>query len=700
MADVDDDVKEFLSQVYEDLEQLDRDLVEIEKKTTDEKLLGQIFRTFHTIKGDCGFFGFSKLGSLVHAAESLLSRAREGEIRLNTDMISALLSVLDAVRQILHQIETTGKQGDDAFSEIKARLNHLAVNEISQESPHNEEQTISLAHETSGIYDSAIRVDVKQLDKLMTLVGELVLTRNQILQFTTEHTGLIGASQRLNIITSELQEGIMKARMQPIKKLWDKFPRLVRDLSVACGKKVQFKMEGEETELDKTLIETISNPMTHLVRNAIDHGLESPQERLAKGKTAEGHLFLHAFHESGKVNIEISDDGVGFNQELLQKNALQRGFITHEQAKGMTEKELFDLAFLPGFSTAQAISDISGRGVGLDVVKTNIDKIGGQIDIQSTPGEGTTFKFKLPLTLAIVPALIIKSGGDNYAIPQMNLVELVRLKGQRAKSIEWIHGAPIYRLRGKLLPLVYLNQVLKLEESIVTESINIVVVHTENNKFGLVVDEIKDTQEIVVKPLGKQLKNMPQYAGATILGNGHVALILDIMSLVNSENEKSVPETMDDKTKNQTEDAIAEMLLIWESTNKSRMAIPLSSVKRLEQFPRSKIEFSGNQPVIQYRDQILPLINISEVIEGNNKSSLNDETTEEMLQVVVHSAKDGDVGFIVPRVLDIVEERVTIKNPAYRRGVLYSTVIQGKVTELLDVETIINIFHPNCFLIQ
>jgi len=298
-------------------------------------------------------------------------------------------------------------------------------------------------------------------------------------------------------------------------------------------------MEGEDTELDKTLIETISDPLTHLVRNAIDHGIESPQERLAKGKPAEGHLFLRAFHESGKVNIEISDDGVGFNPEHLREKALQLGFISPAQAKQMSERELFELVFLPGFSTAKKVSDISGRGVGLDVVKTNMDKIGGMIDIQSRPGEGTNFKFKLPLTLAIVPALIVKTCGDSFAIPQVNLVELVRLKGKEIKNkIEWIHNAPVYRLRGKLLPLVYLNSELKLNDNgsannspvIEEKYINIIVLQAENH-FGLVVDEVNDTQEIVVKPLGKPLKSLMLYAGATILGDGHVALILDIMAL-------------------------------------------------------------------------------------------------------------------------------------------------------------------------
>jgi len=843
MAELDDDVKEFLTQVYEDLEQLDRDLVELETNPTDEKLLGQIFRAFHTIKGDCGFFGFSKLGNIVHASENLLSRVREGEIPINTHIITALLNVLDAVRQILQQIETTGEQGEQTYPELKAHLNQLkegkplsplapqivpsekvaaltpdekadnydgsvssvnengalaepsqnetagmpvtafenaddvispvekveavapgenveAVSPVEKAAPPFEKEELGLIPDESPdtqkaaplfienappcessfekamifdeqpntqeaihfekgrVSDSLIRVNVKQLDKLMNLVGELVLTRNQILQLTSkqEHTGLVGASQRLNIITSELQEGIMKTRMQPIKKLWTKFPRLVRDLSIACGKKVLFQMEGEDTELDKTLIETISDPLTHLVRNAIDHGIESPQERIAKGKPAEGHLFLRAFHESGKVNIEISDDGVGFNPEHLREKALQLGFITPAQAKQMSERELFELVFLPGFSTAKKVSDISGRGVGLDVVKTNMDKIGGMIDIQSRPGEGTNFKFKLPLTLAIVPALIVKTCGDSFAIPQVNLVELVRLKGKEIQNkIEWIHNAPVYRLRGKLLPLVYLNSELKLNDNcsankspvIEEKSINIIVLQAESH-FGLVVDEVNDTQEIVVKPLGKQLKSLMLYAGATILGDGHVALILDIMALSQhallvAENVKQAQlgskataekTSLKSVTATQAQETLeTEMLLLFKISEQGRMAIPLSLVTRLEKFPRTQIEYSGNQHVIQYRGKILPLIYLADLLDGTSTNLNNNE----MLQVVVHSNNNRSVGLVVPRILDIVEESITIESITSRRGVLYSTIIQGEVTELLDLKNILQTALPRFF---
>lgn len=346
-----------------------------------------------------------------------------------------------------------------------------------------------------------IRVDVGQLDKLMNLVQELVLARNQILQFSTSQkdSAFLNTTQRLNLITTELQEGVMKARMQPIDNVWNKFPRVVRDLTIACGKQVSVEMEGKDTELDKTIIEAIKDPLTHLIRNSIDHGIETPKERVAAGKPTEGRLFLRAFHEGGQVNIEISDDGAGINVDRVKRKAVERGLITPEQASRMSEREAVNLIFLPGFSTAEKVTNVSGRGVGMDVVKTNIEKTGGMVDVQNAQGQGTTIRINIPLTLAIIPALIVTSGGDRYAIPQISLLKLVRLEGDEAtKGIEMIHGAPVYRLRGRLLPLVYLNKELgtaAAEDGSTPKNdvSNIVVLQADGNQFGLIVDEVNDT---------------------------------------------------------------------------------------------------------------------------------------------------------------------------------------------------------------
>jgi len=405
--------------------------------------------------------------------------------------------------------------------------------------------------------DRTIRLDVGLLDQLMNLVGELVLARNQILQFanSTEESGLLVTSQRLNLITTELQEGVMKTRMQPIGNIWSKLPRTVRDLAVGCGKQVRVEMEGQETELDKTLIEAIKDPLTHLVRNSVDHGIERPEVRQAAGKNPEGRLSLRAFHEGGQVNIEIADDGAGLDQARIRDKAVQKGLISADQAARLTDREIVNLVFLPGFSPAEKVTNVSGRGVGMDVVKTHIEKIGGTVDLQSKPGEGVMVRMKIPLTLAIIPALIVTSASERYAVPQVSLLELVRVeaRGER-KGIEMIHGAPVYRLRGRLLSLVYLNRELKvgtkagdaaepasrsgIELSTARErndldgpAVNIVVLEADGRQFGLVVDEINDTEEIVVKPLSKHLKSISVYAGATIMGDGKVALILDVLGL-------------------------------------------------------------------------------------------------------------------------------------------------------------------------
>ncbi|MBL9169398.1 MAG: chemotaxis protein CheW [Verrucomicrobiales bacterium] len=567
------------------------------------------------------------------------------------------------------------------------------------------------AAKTTSVSDSAIRVSVDQLDKLMNLVGELVLARNQIVQYSgvVQENSLIAASQRLNIITTELQESVMKTRMQPIGNVWTKFPRVVRDVAHELGKKVQLVMQGNETELDRTIIEAIKDPLTHIVRNAIDHGIETPETRSVAGKPAEGTLLLRAFHEGGQVNIEIMDDGRGINVSKVKEKALQRMLITADQASRMSERETFNLIFLPGFSTAEKITNVSGRGVGMDVVKTNIEKIGGSVDVLSEPNNGTTIKIKIPLTLAIIPALVVTSGGERFAIPQVSLLELVRLESEQArKGIEMLYGSPIYRLRGQLLPLCYLNRELDIDAGATgsradngasqssSDAVNIVVLQADGRQFGLVVDEINDTEEIVVKPLGKQLKGITCFAGATIMGDGRVALILDVLGLAQHANviNEVRDRSMVDKTKSDNRLTNKQTLLLFEIGKGSRMAIPLSMVARLEEFPRSQIEQSGTQKVVQYRGQILPLIAVADYVNTRGEAFTEDQ---DMVQVVVYSEQGRSVGLIVGAISDIVEESITVKRDVQGSGILGSVVIQDKVTDLLDVSTIIQSADPSFY---
>ncbi|MCC7475105.1 MAG: chemotaxis protein CheW [Pirellulales bacterium] len=743
-----DATREFLIECYENLDQMDRDLLQIEQDPTALQLIRNIFRTVHTIKGGAGFLGLSELEKLAHAAEDLLGKLRSGERVFNSTIGTALLAAVDKCREGLAFVEA---QGNTKALSPEAVIEQLRAADVAPEaaakqsppaatSPAAAETATgvtappaasaspasgtpaasaspaakqapqpsasgSAQAETSGdkggpaASESTIRVDVELLDKLMTRVGELVLARNQILQHTSklEDSNFTSTAQRLNLITTELQESVMKTRMQPIGNVWSKFPRVVRDLSTQLGKQVRIEMEGKETELDKTIIESIKDPLTHLVRNSVDHGVETPESRVAKGKPAEGCLTLRAYHEGGQVNIEICDDGAGLNIERIRQKAVERGLVTPDAASRMTEREAAQLILLPGFSTAEKVTSVSGRGVGMDVVKTNIERIGGTLDLQSQTGYGTTVKIKIPLTLAIIPALVVTCGGDRYAIPQVSLLELVRLEGEQARNrIEMFQGAPVYRLRGELLPIVYLRDELVVESQDKSNGdiLNIVVLRAEDRQFGLVVDSINDTEEIVVKPLSKQLKGIAAYAGATIMGDGKVALILDVMGaaqrahVVSECRDRAISEhnetNSDRGTNRQT------MLLL--AVGERQLAMPISLVARLEELPRDSVEKSDHHEVVQYRGQIMPLVRLGELLEIPTQ-----EDTTQPLQIVVYSEGGRSVGFVVDRVADIADAEVSLAHECETLELLASTVIQQRVTDLLNVPRIIQRVAPKLF---
>jgi two-component system, chemotaxis family, sensor kinase CheA len=713
-------VNEFLIESYENLEQLDRDLVTLEQDPASQSILASIFRTIHTIKGTCGFLGFGKLESVAHVGENLLSKLRDGALRLRPDITTALLALVDAIREILGNIESIGAEGEADYTNLVQTLIQMLKDGGESHSPAappvatapetqvqalptevpaervvlGDEETAHLEkteHRHSSASDSTVRVDVGLLDKLMNRVGELVLARNQILQFTStlSDSALLSTAQRLNLITTELQEGVMKTRMQPIGNIWSKFSRVVRDLAVQCGKQVRIEMEGKETELDKSIIEAIKDPLTHLIRNAVDHGIEPPEVRLAAGKPAEGCLLLRAFHEGGQVNIEVIDNGAGLNLDRVRQKAIERGLIGQDQAHRLTDREVTQLIFAPGFSTATTVTNVSGRGVGLDVVRTNIEKIGGSVDLQNRPGQGTTIKLKIPLTLAIIPALIVTCGGDRYAIPQVSLLELVRLDGEQAqKGIERLHGAPVYRLRGKLLPIVDLSRELELEpRESPQDAVNIVVLQADDRQFGLVVDSINDTEEIVVKPLSQQLKGISVYAGATIMGDGKVALILDVLGTAQRAHVVSGirERTLADHPSKTPEGNAARQTLLVLTVGSRRLALPIAMVSRLEEVPRSQIEHAGFQEVIQCRGEILPLVRLGQFL--NLQSEVVDQ--DRPLQVVVYRGDNHSIGLVVDKVADIVETDVPMQRHEGSDGYLTSVVIQDRVTEMLDVAAMI-----------
>lgn len=762
MDELDEIIGEFLVESYENLDRLDQDLVSLEESPTDSQLLGGIFRTIHTIKGTCGFLGYSKLEAIAHAGENLLSRMRDGELSLNQPIATALLAMVDAIRAMLSEIENTKTEGENAYEDLVHTLHELleggtaevpaevraatpaaapaaeaapapvaeapepvaavvetpAVAEVAPApAPVAEALPVAAApvvpapqtaapaapaehNEHSASADSTIRVDVSLLDTLMNLVGELVLARNQIVQVTdaADNNDLNVAAQRLNLITTELQEGVMKTRMQPIGNVLSKFSRVVRDLAVMLGKQVRMEIEGKDTELDKTINEAIKDPLTHLVRNSVDHGIEKPEDRIAKGKPAEGRVLLRAFHEGGQVNIEIIDDGAGIDANKMKSKAVEKGLITPEHAARMTDREAWQLIFLAGFSTAEAVTNVSGRGVGMDVVKTNIESIGGTVDVHTEPGMGTTFKIKIPLTLAIIPALLVTTDGDAYAIPQINLLELVRLDGESARSgIEMIHGAPVYRLRGKLLPLAHLSHELSgakvapwpgVRDS--DKALNIVVLQADGRPFGLIVDEINDTQEIVVKPLDTLLKGISAFAGATIMGDGRVALILDTMGLAQKAHVIGEARTQAlSAAEATTADADLERttLLIAQAGDR-RVAMPLDQVARLEEFPRSEVEHSAGRNVVQYRNAVMPIVDVAQVLGAGFAGELD---AEEPLHVVVFSTNGHSIGLMVDRIVDIVDE--------FKKNVIDGEpiVIQNKVTDLVDIVALVRRVAPEIF---
>ena len=752
-----EEIREFLIESNENLAMLDREIVELEQHPEGPQLIASVFRTMHTVKGTCGFFGFNILCGLTHIAENILEQVREKNRPATPELISLILEAVDAVRMVLGEIERIGNEGEDIYGDLRTRLEEAFAAAappqgnfgIEPETPNDEREVVEepVVVELAGLFapfvpvapakvvamkpvelkpavvvtgevdsdepalqknqpvqDSSIRVQVGLLDKLMNLVGELVLARNQLLQGSAgRDAALTRTAQRLNLITSELQEGVMKTRMQPIGIVWNKLPRVARDLAQTCGKKIQIDMIGADTELDKTIIEAIKDPLTHIVRNSCDHGIETPEVRLQRGKPAQGRLVLRAFHEGGHVNIEISDDGAGLDIAKLKVKAVQKGLMRAEQVAAMSEREAAHLVFLPGFSTAEHVTNISGRGVGMDVVKTNIEKTGGMVDIFNRPEGGTTVKIKIPLTLAIIPGLVVTlepvaaeheadvpQPGQRFVIPQANLVELVRLEGEDDhKRIENVNGSLVYRRRGHLLPLIYLNRVLQTgAQAYDAEVVNIVVLQAEDRPFGLIVDGISDTQEIVVKPLGKHLKGLTSYLGATIMGDGRVALILDVAGLARQagigSHSRSAGYAAEEAVVSNTD--TTQTLLLFRAGRYNRLAVPLALVARLEQFPASQVEQASGHPVLHYRNQILPLLSLAGLLDPDREDVA---LAADPLQVIVFGEGARSVGVVVAEVLDIVEETVGVSRASTKPGILGSAVSGGKLTDFVDLHALV-----------
>jgi two-component system chemotaxis sensor kinase CheA len=720
---MDELTREFLIESQEGLDRMERCLTDLEERPQDTALLAEIFRSVHTIKGTTGFLGFKRLETLAHAGEDLLGLLRDGRLEATGPIITGLLALLDGLRAILKAIENDGSEGEGGDEALIARLKELqtpAETRAEQPNPTRPQaalravepaaafssaplEAVQVADPVQAIpqavkvaadsdlarprpqataAESTLRVDVTLLNRMMNLVGELVLTRNQVLQATSADPNLTMLSRRLDMVTADLREAVMKARMQPVSNIFSKMPRMVRDLTQALGRRVRLQMEGQETELDKSLLEAIKDPLTHAVRNALDHGIEPPEVRLAAGKEPEGLLKVRAFQEGSHVLVEISDDGAGIAVEKIRQKAIERGFITRERAAHQSERELLQLIFVPGFSTAASITNVSGRGVGMDVVRTNVERIGGKVEIDSKVGKGTTLRLRIPLTLAIIPALIVRSVGQSFALPQGALSELVHIPpGQAATAIQWMENAPLYRLRGKLLPLVFLDRLLEpsAEHRIAAQRDNfIAVLDADGRRFGLVVDGLADPEEIVVKPLSGVLKQIGLYSGATVLGNADLALILDPGAIAQragiSMSPEEDPRRLAEDEAGEEAGATLEYLLVEVAGH--RAAVPLNEVLRIEQIPLSRIEFIGYRPVLNFEGQLLPVEDSGGILAEDNPQK----------QIVVVVCREGNrqVGIAVSHVLDVAAGGDLFEAGTARRagGI---TLLKQHVTGVVDL---------------
>lgn len=750
-SDLSSALGEFTSEGQEILERVSSNLQSLEKGEINLDLVGAIYRDMHTLKGTAQLFGFQEIGKVAHIFEASLDPLRRKKQKISPRLIESFLKGLDLLDRMLknvltHQsdknhtkevIEVVSLLIESASGQYGADMNLInetilvegkktqitevlpmqsqkvqtapapqqdtPVTEIAK--PASTESAIATPSEgsisVSGIADATIRVQVSLLDSLMNLVGELVLVRNQFLQYRdkNEVAEFLGMSKSLDVVTSELQSEVMKTRMQPIGNVVSKFQRVVRDISRDLGKKIDLTLEGSETELDKTLLEAIKDPLTHLVRNSCDHGIETPDERRKANKPETGHLLIRSFHEGGQVVIEISDDGKGLDRKRIISKAIERGLMTQEQVDQMQDREICNLIFSPGFSTAREVTSVSGRGVGMDVVKTNIEKIGGTVELSSVYGKGTTIRLKIPLTLAIVPAMLVRSGTDRFAIPQVKLVELVRIEADETKSkIEYLQGRPMYRLRGSLLSLIDIREVTnESTERTPDESINIVVLNAEGEVFGLMVDEILDTADIVVKPLGSFLKHLSIFSGATILGDGSIALILDVVGMaVNSK--------IDTKKDHIEEHGLAlngahkkpngdvQDFLIFSLGMGVTHAIPLCLVQRLEEIRKKDIELSGKQSVIRYRGSLLPLIDLKNSLEYENDS---DSDAKEFVSVIVIQRSGRNFGIVVSEILDVISCNDNIDDSVCdRTGILGNIVHNNAVIVVVDALGLIELAIP------
>lgn len=685
----------FLEESRENLDQADLDLVALESAPGNTDLVARLFRTIHTIKGTSGFLGFERLQAVTNAGESLLAELRSGALAPTPSITTSLLQLLDAIRASLARIEATGAEGEEDFAEVIAELDRRRHGgAAAQPSPAEPARVTSPAPAEGPTSpppsDGSVRISVAVLDNLMELVSELVSVGSQ-LAVEADPLGYDGQSEarrKLKLVTAGLQQQVMHARLQPIGVVTGRFRRDARDLALSLGKQVRVEIAGEDVGVDRAVNEQLRDPLLHLVRNALDHGLEPPDERVAAGKDPTGTLRIQASHSHGRVQIEITDDGRGIDSAALVKRAVEQRLIPAERAAVLTPQDALDLIFIPGLTTSREVTNVSGRGVGMDVVRANIEQCGGSIDVESTAGVGTSIQLNMPLTLAIMPVLCVNSAGSRFAIPQANVQEVRRLDATDLDGApEDIHGALVYRLRDHLLSAVSLAQVLRLDPA-GSEKL-LVVLESEAKRFALLVSGVGDCDDIVVKPLTRETRSIQAFGGATIYGDGQPVLILDIAGVAKLAGiERRAPELPPVSLPSPGRRAGA--LLLASAPDGGRLAVPLESVQRLERFGPGDVERMGALDVVQYRDEILPLIQVHTLLPERRSQPRGQvrSPAERGLDTVVCDCSHGPVGLVVSRIDSIVSRPDHPSQPGTRRGVLECEIVSGRVVEVLDIEAL------------
>jgi two-component system chemotaxis sensor kinase CheA len=658
---MDDLVAEFLAEAADSLQTIDNDLIELEGHPGQSNLIDGIFRVVHSIKGTCGFFGLNKLAAIAHASEDILVKIRSNQLKIDKKIISTILEAIDSIKYIIIYIgKNNGKEPNTDYSELIQKIQAIITNSNEVNTSFKESPVIERGNSEREV-SQTVRVNVSALEKLTQMVTELVLDRNKLVQLDREsHDNRFSSViHNLNSITSTLQEGVMQTRLQPISYSWSSLPRALHDLANSLNKKAKLVMHGESTKLDKQLIEAIKDPMLHMVRNAIDHGIEPPTERIAKGKPEEGVITLTARHNSGHVVIEVSDDGRGMEIAKIKEKILEKSLATDEELSSMSDQQIIQYIFSPGFSTSEVVTNISGRGVGMDVVKENIKALHGIVEISSKEGKGSTIIVIIPLTLAIMSVLLIEVAGKKFALPEANVIEVVEINSDLV-CVEEMISQKLLRLRGDLLPSIALSEVLGIPKGLSTF---VVVCSVNDKKYGLIIDKVYGIEEIVLKPLSRLIEVRDIYVGNTLLGNNEIVMVLNPGSIMKDCEAISIEKIEEVKV---AQKLLPKFLMV--QVKDLYKVIAFNFIVKVEKFDSSKVEIIKGKKVIQYNDLIVPVISAEK----------EDEIQASGISVML-SINNKLLFIVVTKALGVIEKYIESDNKE-------AIIIDDKIVEIINID--------------